>query len=63
MTANSKQRRKAKRAEQMGRAVETRLAHIPVRGPKVPTGGETIATNQVDEHDPSKGTTPTRRPA
>lgn len=32
-------------AWQMGRAVETRLPHFPVRGPNVPPGGETIATS------------------
>lgn len=33
-------------AWQMGRAVETRLAHFPVRGPGVPQGGQTIATTK-----------------
>ncbi|MCB1130412.1 MAG: DUF4450 domain-containing protein, partial [Verrucomicrobiae bacterium] len=32
-------------AWQMGRAVETRLPHFPVRGPGVPAGAETIATS------------------
>jgi hypothetical protein len=31
-------------AWQMGRAVETRLPHFPVKGPGVPAGAETIAT-------------------